>query len=64
MADRKLTNQIIPITFLALPVEDLERGDMGRQMARYLHRSVRDGVSYTVITHLSQVKLTMVRMEA
>ena len=37
MADMKLTNQIIPTTFLALPVEDLERGDMGRQMAMYLH---------------------------
>ena len=40
MADRKLTNQIKPTTFLAFPVEDLERGDMGRQMARYLQKKV------------------------
>ena len=45
MADRKLTNQITPITFLALPVEDLERGDMGRQIARYLHRGNAEMVS-------------------
>jgi hypothetical protein len=45
MADRKLTNQIIAITFLALPVEDLERGDMGRQMARYLQMGMTEIVS-------------------
>ena len=35
-AERMLINQIIPITFFALPVDDLESGDNGRQMARYL----------------------------
>ena len=46
MADRKLTNQIIPIIFRALPGEDLERGDMGRQMARYLqHREKTEMVT-------------------
>ena len=43
MADRKLTNQIIPIIFCAFPVEDLERGDIGRQMARYLRKRMVEG---------------------
>ena len=37
-ADRKLIIHINRIIFFAFPMEDLERGDKGRQMARYLKR--------------------------
>ena len=35
-AETKLTSQMRRTIFLACPMEDRARGDMGRQIARYL----------------------------
>ena len=57
-AERRLIIQIIAITFFAFPVEDLESGDNGRQMARYLHRDISTNHAIISVTNeLSQKKV-------
>ena len=67
MAERKLMIQMQQITFLACTVEDLARGESGLQMAKYLQNiklNILTLTKHALTTHLSQLKATIVRMEA
>ena len=60
----KLISQIKQIIFLAFPVEDRERGERGRHIAKYLKGVLFTLKKFLLENYLSQLKATIVRMEA
>ena len=67
VAETQLTNQMRRMILLAFPMEERERGERGRQIARYLNININNeyNASYKYLEkYLSNENATIVRIEA